>query len=49
MNEIDELFTLHHLDLGLDDEEIEDLLEESTTESRFKWLKRNGYEVEEND
>ena len=46
---IDELFTLHHLDLGLCEEEIDDLLDESTITERCQWLMNNGYEVETND
>ena len=46
---VDELFVLHHLDLGLDEEEIEELMEESTWKQRSRWLEKNGYEEEEND
>lgn len=43
---VDEQFILCHLDLGLDDEEIEDLMDESTFEQRFKWLKKFGFDSE---
>lgn len=45
-NELDELFTLYHLDMGLADEEIEDLKEESTFEQRYRWLKKFGFDCE---
>lgn len=41
---IDELFTLHHSDGGLDEEEINDLIKESTLDEREVWLKKTGYE-----
>jgi hypothetical protein len=47
--EIDELFTLHHLDLGVSEEEIEDLIEESSYNQRSRWLERRGYTLEEEE
>ena len=49
MKELDELFMLYHLDLGLDDEEIEDIIEETTFEQRKKWMRKNGFEGAEHD
>lgn len=46
-SEVDELFVLHHLDLGLDEDEIEELLEESSWQQRSRWLDKNGYDLEE--
>lgn len=43
--EVDEIFSLHHYDLGFDENEVEDLLIESTFQQRLKWLNRKGYEV----
>lgn len=43
--QIDNMFIDHHDDLGLDEQEIEGLMEESTTEQRYKWLKKNGYNI----
>lgn len=44
---VDEVFKDHHDCLGLDEQEIEDLFEESTFQQRYTWLKKNGYELEE--
>lgn len=48
-SEVDELFVLHHQDLGLSDEEIEDLLEESSWQKRSRWLEFRGYDTEEEE
>lgn len=45
-NIVDELFRDHHDCLGLDGEEIEDLIEESDWMDRYNWLKKNGYTIE---
>ena len=40
---VDEVFIEEHNCLGLDMEEIEELIEDSTWEQRHKWLKKIGY------
>lgn len=49
MKAIDELFFLCHLDLGVGEDEIESLFEESTFEQRCKWMRHHGFEVKEDD
>lgn len=44
---IDEIFSDHHDCMGLDQEEIDELIEESTFKQRYNWLKKIGYELEE--
>lgn len=46
---VDELFILHHLDMGLTEEEIDDLIEESSWQKRSRWLEANGYSMEEEE
>lgn len=41
---VNQVFIDHHDDMGMSEQEIDDLLEESTWEQRYKWLKRNGYD-----
>jgi hypothetical protein len=48
-SEVDELFVLHHQDLSLSDEEIDDLIEESSWQQRARWLDARGYSTEEGD
>lgn len=43
----EEIFILHHLDLGLDEEEVEDILQESSWKQREKWLIKNGYSLDD--
>ena len=45
---IDEMFRDHHDCVGMDEEEIEDLIDESTIKQRYDWLKKVGYDVEGN-
>lgn len=47
--EVDEMFVLHHLDLRLSEEEVDDLIEESDGKQRERWLERNGYSFEEEE
>jgi hypothetical protein len=42
-----EVFRDHHDCMGMDSEEIEDLMEEVTVAQMEKWLKRNGYDINE--
>lgn len=44
---VDEIFKDHHDCMGLDEQEIDDLIEESTWKQRYNWLKKSGYELEE--
>ena len=44
---VEEIFIDHHDCLGLDHQEIEELIEESTFQQRYNWLKKIGYELEE--
>lgn len=48
-SEVDELFVLHHLDLGFDEDEIDELLEDSSWQQRSRWLSNNGYDSEEEE
>jgi hypothetical protein len=42
-----ELFKDHHDCMGMSEEEIEDLVEETPITVMEKWLKRQGYELNE--
>lgn len=42
---VTEVFSNHHDSGGMDTEEIQDLIEESTHEQRVKWLKSIGYDL----
>lgn len=42
---VDEVFTDHHDHMGMDEDEILELIEDTTFEQRKKWLKRNGYDL----
>lgn len=46
-NIVDEIFIDHHGCLGLNQQEIDELIEESTVKQRSNWLKKIGYELEE--
>ena len=41
------VFIDHHLDSGLDTEEIQDIIEDSNFEQIERWLIKNGYDLEE--
>lgn len=42
---INDIFQEHHNCMGMDLDEIQDLIEDSTPEQRKKWLDKNGYDV----
>ncbi|MEM5014142.1 hypothetical protein WKH57_25875 [Niallia taxi] len=44
---IDQMFIDHHDCMGLDQQEIDDIIEDSTFQQRYNWLKKIGYELEE--
>lgn len=43
---VDDCFAEHHACMGMDWEEIHDLIENSSFKSREKWLKREGYDLQ---
>ncbi|MBQ6447284.1 MAG: hypothetical protein IJJ10_07465 [Bacillus sp. (in: Bacteria)] len=45
-NIVDEIFKDHHDCMGLSEEEIEDLIDESDFLERYNWLKKNGYDID---
>lgn len=42
-----DVFKEHHSSMGLDAEEIQDLIEENTFDTIEKWLIRNRYDLSE--
>lgn len=43
---VNDTFIEHHNCLGVDLEEAQDLLDESTLRQRIKWLELQGYDLE---
>lgn len=46
---VDEVFKEHHNCMGMDQEDTQELMDESTWEQRHKWLKKNGYQTMKED
>lgn len=42
---VDDVFTDHHDCMGMDEDEIADLIDDTTHEQRKKWLVRDGYNL----
>lgn len=42
---VDEVFKEHHNCMGMDAEEIEELIDDSTFDQRRKWLIKEGYNL----
>ncbi|GEN36587.1 hypothetical protein [Aneurinibacillus danicus] len=46
---IDDIFIEHHNCMGMDMNEVEEIMQDSTPEQRKKWLDKPGYDVSTDD